>query len=377
MKYTIKNNITKVQRSMFIACGLLMCGLLTSCPSGSNVQIPPQLEENLPADATSSEPADSSLGETTSCIAPPPLSAPSSIQAADQAFQYYAMSGDTRTIKLDSPDRTVGDLIQAIKTKEGLDSCYCSLVCGEIVYTQDSIDPVEEILALATTSDESIQLIKISNTAKAKEMLGDNYIGEDAWKKLDIEVSSLPPLSDEMLAEAIRLQTKGEEPLLVLDLGKSIEDIERLCRAKGIKVLSTEYERDAKLRAESCYQATVKDFRWLLLPGSDHGVLPGSRNKRYADQVKYMESNYPGYAVGGARELVTLAMLKHIQDGTVLFPNQPHTYGRCKEEYQTGAWEGRRVLLGNCSASGGLVVNICYGDGAYGYIGLFCLLVSF
>ena len=300
MKYTIKTTITKVQRSMLIASGLLMCGLLTSCPSGSNVQIRPELEENLPTDATSSEPADSSLGETTSCIEQSPLSAPSAIQAVDQAVQYYAMSGDTRTIKLDSPDRTVGDLIQAIKTQEGLDSCYCSLVCGEIVYNQDSIDPVEEILALATTSDESIQLIKISNTAKAKEMLGANYVGEEAWKELDIEVSSLPPLLDRMLAEARRLQMQGEQPLLVLDLGKSIAEMEQLCTAKGTNVLSTEGEGDERLRAETCYQATVKDFRWLLLPGSDHGVLPGSRSKSYVDQVKYMESNYPGYAVGGA-----------------------------------------------------------------------------
>ena len=88
MQYTIKTTITKVQRSMLIASGLLMCGLLTSCPSGSNVQIRPELEENLPTDATSSEPADSTLGETTSCIAPPPLSARSAIQAGDQAFQY-------------------------------------------------------------------------------------------------------------------------------------------------------------------------------------------------------------------------------------------------------------------------------------------------
>ena len=142
MQYTIKNSITKVQRSMFIACGLLMCGLLTSCPSGSNVQIRPELAENLPTDATSSEPADSSLGETTSCIEQPQLSVRSAIQAADQSFQYYILCGDPGTIKLDSPDRTVGDLIQAIKTQEGLDSCYCSLVCGEIVYNQDSIDPV-------------------------------------------------------------------------------------------------------------------------------------------------------------------------------------------------------------------------------------------
>ena len=97
-----------------------------------------------------------------------------------------------------------------------------------------------------------------------------------------------------------------------------------------------------------------------------------------------MESNYPGYAVGGARELVTLAMLKHIQDGTVLFPAEPYlavrtpnTFGRCKEEYQTGGWQGYRVALGAnaSSVSGRLVVS----DGARGgsalFLGLFGLVV--
>ena len=42
-----------------------------------------------------------------------------------------------------------------------------------------------------------------------------------------------------MLAEARRLQTQGEEPLLVLDLGKSIAEMERLCTAKGITISYT------------------------------------------------------------------------------------------------------------------------------------------
>ena len=179
-----------------------------------------------------------------------------------------------------------------------------------------------------------------------------------------------------MLSEARRLQTKGEQPLLVLDLGKSIADMEGLCKAKGITVLGQNAEI---LRTETCYQATVQDFRWFLLPGSDHGVLPGSRNKTYADQVQYMESNYPGYAVGGARELVTLAMLKHIQDGTVLFPKELRTWGRCKEEYQTGEWQGRRVLLGSNSKNdsggvSGLVVS--YGDDGNDAYGLFVCVGS-
>ena len=120
--------------------------------------------------------------------------------------------------------------------------------------------------------------------------------------------------------------------------------MESLCTAKSITVLKADEDVE-KLRAETFYQAVGTGSCWLLLPGSDHGVLPGSRKKKYADQVKYMESNYPGYAVGGVRELVTLAMLKYIQNGTVLFPEEPDTYGRCKEEYQTGAWEGNGIRL--------------------------------
>ena len=79
----------------------------------------------------------------------------------------------------------------------------------------------------------------------------------------------------------------------------------------------------------------------------------------------------------GARELVTLAMLKQIQDGTVLFPKEPCILGRCKEEYQTGDFKGQRVSLGGCSASGGLVVSRVDADSADDGSGLFCLLVVF
>jgi hypothetical protein len=211
-----------------------------------------------------------------------------------------------------------------------------------------------------------------------KRLLGNNYLGEEAWLKLGVQsdqLSSLPAVTEELLSRIKAMQTKGEQPLLVLDLGKSIAEIEKLCKAKGITVLKAN-GGDAILRAGTCYKATVKDFRWLLLPGSDHGVLPGSRRKSYADQVQYMESNYPGYEVGGARELVTLAMLKQIQDGTVLFPAEPCIYARCKEEYQTGGWKGYRVVLGGCSASGGIVVG-CLAVNADGNLGLFCLLVIF
>ena len=195
-----------------------------------------------------------------------------------------------------------------------------------------------------------------------KRLLGRNYVGEEAWLKLGVQSdqASIPAVTEALISRVKAMQTKGGQPLLVLDLGKSIAEMEGLCTAKGINVLAADGDAE-KLRAEACYQARGTGSRWLILPGSDHGVLPGSRRKNYADQVKYMESNYPGYAVGGARELVTLAMLKHIQDGTVLFPREPATFGRCKEQYQTGGWKDHQICIGYVQASsssgfGGLVV---------------------
>jgi hypothetical protein len=125
------------------------------------------------------------------------------------------------------------------------------------------------------------------NLTELKMILGNNYVGEEAWAKLDITVSpkDLPAITDDLISRVKTMQTKGEQPLLVLDLGKSIQEIEALCKAKDINVLSTQNSRgDEKLRAEACYSAAGPAApRWLLLPGSDHGVLPGSRMKTYEE----------------------------------------------------------------------------------------------
>jgi hypothetical protein len=194
-----------------------------------------------------------------------------------------------------------------------------------------------------------------------------------------VKAMQIPAVTDDLPSRVKAMQTKGEQPIIVLDLGKSIAEMERICTAKSITVLKADGD-DEKLRAETCYQAGGTDCpRWLLLPGSDHGVLQGSRDKSYNDQVQYMESNYPDYAVGGVRELVTLAILKQIQDGTVLFPEEPYIYGKCQEQYQTGDWKGRRLALGRNSSSnsGGLVVKSGCDDFEQGVSGLFGFVVVF
>jgi len=253
---------------------------------------------------------------------------------------------------------------------------YFLLISQLLTSCKLSEDPVENTNPTADNTAEEKEDVKLlaleavrSNEVIAQEILGDtNYSALEAWKQLGIkdseaEAIEIPILSDEMLVQIKKLQKSKEQPILFLDLGKSIEEIEKLCT-----VLKADGD-DKQLRAETCYKATGIDCpRWLLLPGSDQGVLPGSRNKIYDDQVEYMGAKYPGYEVGGARELVTLAMLKYLQDGTVLFPKEPSdTWGRCKEQYQTGGWEGRRVLLGyrSSSASGGLVVFL---DGHVGFV---------
>ncbi len=241
---------------------------------------------------------------------------------------------------------------------------------------QSEVDKRKNEISNLVSSLSSLKDLR--NITELKMILGNNYVGEEAWGKLEVSVSpeALPAVTEDLLSRIKAMQTKGEQPLLVLDLGKSIAEMEGLCIAKGITVLSSSAE---KLRAETCYQATVKDFRWLLLPGSDHGVLPGSRDKWYDDQVEYMESTYLGYAVGGVRELVTLAMLKQIQDGTVLFPEEPRTFGRCKEEFQTGGWKGGMVVLGSNSKNdsggvSGLLVDNDNGNNGIGDYGLFVLV---
>ena len=222
------------------------------------------------------------------------------------------------------------------------------------------------------------------NLTELKMILGNNYVGEEAWAKLDITVSpkDLPAITDDLISRVKAMQTKGEQPIFVLDLGKSIKAMEALCQSKDITAFSTEYGGDEKLRGEDCYTtAGPEGARWLLLPGSDHGVLPGSRMKTYEEQVQHMEANYPGYEVGGARELVTLAMLKYLQDGTVLFGTTGSAYGtyaRCKGQFQKagGGWDDYQIGLGGNEENGssgvsGLVVDCVH---SYDPHGLLCVL---
>jgi hypothetical protein len=372
MEYTTSTtNITKFQ-SRGIAYVVFISQLLTSCGgTARELQADPTALLNAPFDAGSTSLPKPAL----------PAESATSVEKNTVEVTYLNLASEAHTIPVDLAHTSVAAFLERIKQQERLVDAGCRFVVREEAYNEADTRPLSDILDAATMHEEPLTIIKISNAALAQELLGNNYLGAEAWRQLGIELEiNLPIVSDKLLAKVRRLHAQGDEPILVLDLGKSIEEIERLCQAKSIIVLSTEDEGDKSLRAEAFYQAVGTGCfpRWLLLPSSDHGVLPGTRKKDYDTQVKHMQTNYPGYEVGGVRELVTLSMLKYAQDSTVLFPEEPWTYGRCKEEYQTGDWKGWRVVLGKrfSSASGGLVVDDVVGS-AYDSYGLFCLLVGF
>ncbi len=102
----------------------------------------------------------------------------------------------------------------------------------------------------------------------------------------------------------------------MLDIGMSMEEIEQRSGVRGIDWFSNDRgEGSEKICAEKCYKEEIEGCRWLVIPGSDHGVLPGSRGKGYDDQVSYMQGNCLDSEVGGVRELLTLYVLYCLRTG--------------------------------------------------------------
>lgn len=295
---------------------------------------------------------------------------------------YTNLSGNQKTIPVDDvAGISVGAFIKAIKVQAGIVNSYCNLVVGLEAYEEEDTRPLAALLNVATTSKSQLTVIVMPNVVKAQRLLGDNYLGIEAWQKLGLtaeerEAIEIPTLSDAMLAEIKRLQDLEQQPMLVLDLGDSMATMEKRCAKRDIPVLSNYKQRDRRIRQQSYYRTPGPAYaRWLLLPGSDDGTLPGSRNKRYDDQVQYQQEHYPGYVVGRIRELVLVAMLQYVQNGTVLW-DHAYTRGRCKEQFKNGNWQGYSVLFLEPSRDqGGILV---FGDvgAAQDIAGLFCVLAA-
>ena len=80
-----------------------------------------------------------------------------------------------------------------------------------------------------------LQGLELQDNALARDrllvpkVLGNNFVATKAWKALDVEVPALPELSPALIAEVKRLHQLRQQPLLVLDLGKSIAEDNARC----------------------------------------------------------------------------------------------------------------------------------------------------
>lgn len=88
--------------------------------------------------------------------------------------------------------------------------------------------------------------------------------------------------------------------------------------------------------------------RWVLMTKD---VLPGSRNKSYAEQQKIVASlakKSLGYEVPDTLEAATCILVQYFSDSkTRLFNNDPWTYTRCKEKVQ-----GYQTVVGGFAPAG-------------------------
>ena len=164
MKYTIKNNITKIQRS--IAYVLLLCELLTSC-GGEAISLGTE-DPQVPLQSASS----SSSAASAEVL---PADAARPVGHIQEVF-YRNMAGEAGSIPIDPANTTIAEFLALVKQQVNLRDSVCRLVSGLAAYSEDDTRLLHAILV----PEEELTIVKISNAARAQEHLGANYIGEDA-----------------------------------------------------------------------------------------------------------------------------------------------------------------------------------------------------
>jgi hypothetical protein len=98
---------------------------------------------------------------------------------------------------------------------------------------------------------------------------------------------------------------------------------------------------------------------WLLMT---RDVLPGSRDKTYADQQELIAAHASHtslpYELPKALEVATVILTHHVRNGTQLYSNNPWTYARCQElihgEYPAtvGGFESSGLLVSRSRSYG-------------------------
>ena len=171
MKTTNNYTITKVQRGIFTV--LLLSQLLTSC-GGEAREIGTEALQ-APLQSSSAAPAAEVLTDEEVNV------------VGTMQVSYVNMAGNGGSVEINSANTTIAAFLALVKQQANLRDSVCRLAYQGNDYKEDDIRLLHEILDPTTIDEGQLTIVTMSNVAVAQELLGDNYIGEDAWKKLGIE----------------------------------------------------------------------------------------------------------------------------------------------------------------------------------------------
>ena len=197
--------------------------------------------------------------------------------------------------------------------------------------------------------------------------LGDAAVGKEVWERYFGHVGKNPPLPAN-IAEIM------DSPCPFWE-GQQVRDTHLLVlipKHVGGKVLTLNYLGELIQRPQGggygtkyrYYPDYVREAVGRKGSGSSYWVLmtryvlPGSRDKGYADQCKLVSDHAArtglDYRLPSALEASVVMLLHHVRSGKRLYSDNPWTYTRCRDK----TTHGYPVVVGGFS-SGGLVVPSC------------------
>ena len=218
------------------------------------------------------------------------------------------------------------------------------------------------------------------------DVLGPNFLGVAAWKKIGVDVGEAPPLPKSLTLELLNSECplhpgeKIKDTHILVLVPKTVNGepytalkLDELCaqrKGSGDQLIdsTTEWKEQAWAIAPQAQS------EWVLIPKSDpdpermrgkYGEEEGDkhhfRSKDIPAQQEVHNDHYKEYREVKAVELMTTVLLYDLTHKERLLP---YEYLRCEEPNAFGG----RVCVGDFGANG-LQVNVAYVVSAYGFIG--------
>lgn len=129
---------------------------------------------------------------------------------------------------------------------------------------------------------------------------------------------------------------------------------------------ATDFRYDAPI-AQEYGDKSPPETHWVLVLND---VIPGSRNKRYADQTTLVANlaklAKADYKVPNMLDVMACIFMKYVSSKVRLLSNDPRTYTRCQE----GVFGTFQVVVGCFAPSGFSVSSLRYGHGETGVAAL-------